>query len=86
MNASQKGRKWYNIGREGKLKAADEFVKVTDMTIGVKSIEPIVGELDIDESYIRQCDALLLETLLIDRTMTAENGGDTINIKWAGVG
>ena len=56
------------------------------MTIGVKSIEPIVGELDIDESYIRQCDALLLETLLNDRTMTAENGGDTINIKWAGVG
>ena len=47
------------------------------MTIGVKSIEPIVGELDIDESYIRQCDALLLETLLIDWTMTAENGKKT---------
>ena len=39
------------------------------MAIGVKSIEPIVGELDIDESYIRQQDAAVLETLLIDRTI-----------------
>ena len=53
------------------------------MTISAKSIVPKSGEPDIDESYIRQCDAVLLETLLIDRTMTAENGGHPINIKWA---
>ena len=48
-----------------------------------KSIVPKVGEPDIDESYIRQQDAVVLETLLIDRTMTALNGGSTVNIKWA---
>ena len=39
-----------------------------------KSIVPIIGEPDIDESYIRQQDSVLLATLLIDRTMTAEHG------------
>ena len=48
-----------------------------------KSIVPKVGEPDIDESYIRQQDAVLLKTLLIDRTMTALNGGSPVNIKWA---
>ena len=48
-----------------------------------KSIVPKIGEPDIDESYIRQQDAFVLETLLIDRTMTALNGGSTVNIKWA---
>ena len=33
-----------------------------------KSIVPKVGEPDIDESYIRQQDVVVLETLLIDRT------------------
>ena len=53
------------------------------MAIRPKSIVPIIGEPDIDESYIRQQDAVVLETLLIDRTMTALNGGSTVNIKWA---
>lgn len=48
-----------------------------------KSIVPIIGEPDIDESYIRQQDVVVLETLLIDRTMTALNGGSAVNIKWA---
>ena len=46
------------------------------MTISAKSIVPKIGEPDIDESYIRQRDAVLLETLLIDRTMTAVNDGN----------
>ena len=45
------------------------------MTSRVKSIVPKIGEPDIDESYIRQQDAVLLETLLIDWTMTAVNDG-----------
>ena len=45
------------------------------MTSRAKSIVPKIGEPDIDESYIRQRDAVLLETLLIDRTMTAVNDG-----------
>ena len=36
------------------------------MAIRPKSIVPIVGEPDIDESYIRQQDVVLLKTLLID--------------------
>lgn len=44
---------------------------------------PIIGEPDIDESYIRQQDDVVLKTLLIDRTLTALNGGATVNIKWA---
>ena len=48
-----------------------------------KSIVPIIGEPDIDESYIRQQDDVVLKTLLIDRTMTALNGGAEVNIKWA---
>ena len=48
-----------------------------------KSIVPIIGEPDIDESYIRQQDVVVLERLLIDRTMTALNGGVSVNIKWA---
>ena len=48
-----------------------------------KSIVPIIGEPDIDESYIRQQDVVLLTTLLIDRTLTALNGGSPVNIKWA---
>ena len=51
-----------------------------------KSIVPIIGEPDIDESYIRQQDDVVLKTLLIDRTMTALNGGSTVNIKWAVTG
>ena len=53
------------------------------MAIRPKSIVPKVGEPDIDESCIRQQDVVLLETLLIDRTMTALNGGSPVNIKWA---
>ena len=53
------------------------------MAIRPKSIVPIIGEPDIDESFIRQQDVVVLETLLIDRTMTALNGGSTVNIKWA---
>ena len=34
-----------------------------------ESIVPIIGEPGIDESYIRQQDATVLETLLIDRTI-----------------
>ena len=49
----------------------------------LESIVPIIGEPDIDESYIRQQDVVLLKTLLIDRTMTALNGGAEVNIKWA---
>ena len=45
------------------------------MAIRPKSIVPIIGEPDIDESYIRQQDVALLKTLLIDRTMTALNDG-----------
>ena len=56
---------------------------VKDMAIRPKSIVPIIGEPDIDESYIRQQDVVLLTTLLIDRTMTALNGGTPVNIKWA---
>ena len=48
-----------------------------------RSIVPIIGEPDIDESYIRQQDVVLLKTLLIDRTMTALNRGVPVNIKWA---
>ena len=48
-----------------------------------RSIVPIIGESDIDESYIRQQDVVLLKTLLIDRTMTALNRGVPVNIKWA---
>ena len=47
-----------------------------------RSIVPIIGEPDIDESYIRQQDVVLLKTLLIDR-MTALNRGVPVNIKWA---
>ena len=54
-----------------------------DMVTRPKSIVPITGEPDIDESYIRQQDIVLLKTLLIDRTMTALNGGSPVNIKWA---
>ena len=53
------------------------------MAMRPKSIVPIIGEPDIDESYIRQQDVSLLKTLLIDRTMTAQNGGSPVNIKWA---
>ena len=53
------------------------------MVIWPKSIVPKVGEPDIDESYIRQQDVVVLEMLLIDRTMTARNGGSPVNIKWA---
>lgn len=49
----------------------------------LESIVPIIGEPDIDESYIRQQDAVVLEMLLVDQTMTALNGGKPINIKWA---
>ena len=49
----------------------------------LRSIVPIIGEPDIDESYIRQQDVVLLKTLLIDRTMTALNRGVPVNIKWA---
>ena len=53
------------------------------MAVRSKSIVPKVGEPDIDESYIRQQDVVVLETLLIDWTMTALNGGSPVNIKWA---
>ena len=53
------------------------------MAVRAKSIVPLVGEPDIDESYIRQQDVVVLETLLIDRTMTALNGCSPVNIKWA---
>ena len=53
------------------------------MASRLKSIVPIIGEPDIDESYIRQQDDVVLERLLIDRTMTALNGGASVNIKWA---
>ena len=33
------------------------------MKIGSKSTVPICGEPDIDESYIRQCDSVVLRTL-----------------------
>ena len=56
------------------------------MAIRPKSIVPIIGEPDIDESYIRQQDDVVLKTLLIDRTLTALNGGATVNIKWAVTG
>ena len=46
-------------------------------------IDPIIGEPDIDESYIRLQDAMLLKTLLIDRTKTALNRGTPVDIKWA---
>ena len=41
----------------------------------LRSIVPIIGESDIDESYIRQRDVVVLKTLLIDRTMTVEVRG-----------
>ena len=56
------------------------------MAIRPKSIVPIIGEPDIDESYIRQQDDVVLKTLLIGRTLTALNGGATVNIKWAVTG
>ena len=58
-----------------------------------KSIVPIIGESDIGESYIRQQDSVLLATLLIDRTMTAEHGyskirndGLALALSYMGVG
>ena len=45
------------------------------MMRNLRSIVPIIGEPDVDESYIRQQDVVLLKTLLIDRTMTAANDG-----------
>ena len=47
------------------------------MAVRPKSIVPKVGEPDIDESYIRQQDVVVLKTLLIDRTMTALNAGSS---------
>jgi len=42
-----------------------------------------MGEPDIDESYIRRCDPVALESLLADRTLTHLNKGIPVNIKWA---
>ena len=52
-------------------------------TSDFRPLEPIAGEPDIDESYIRQCDPVVLQTLLIDRTETHLNKGTPVNIKWA---
>ena len=52
-------------------------------TTNFRPLEPIVGEPDIDESYIRQRDPVVLRTLLIDRTETYLNKGTPVNIKWA---
>ena len=46
-------------------------------TTNFRPLEPIAGEPDIDESYIRQCDPVL-QILLIDRTMTALNRGTPV--------
>ena len=32
----------------------------------LRPLEPIMGEPDIDESYIRQCDSVVLRTLQAD--------------------
>ena len=45
------------------------------MIEAVNSIVPRIGEPDIDESYIRRCDSVVLRTLLVDRTLTQLNGG-----------
>ena len=48
-------------------------------TSDFRPLEPIAGEPDIDESYIRQCDPVVLQTLLIDRTETHLNKGTPVN-------